>query len=139
MSWDVILSRTNDANESVPLGSQLKVRAAITQVFPEVNCHDPHWLSLDEGDYSIEFNLGQAEPIAHIALHVRGHDTVINAIERLCNATGWHAFDTTTGADIDFNNSPAAGLQRWRSYRDQVFAHLRDNTKPRRRWWQFWQ
>lgn len=131
MSWDVFLVHHSEAlpianpdDISTDLGSKTEVISALKRSFPSVSFADGMWGFLDDGDFSIEFNLGSADPVNYVALYVRGSDRVIGTIQRICAQTGWRAFDTTIGSFMDFSPNSASGLQRWRNTRDQVMNHL---------------
>jgi len=142
MSWDVfimnvpadIVSATELPDDfSGELGSPEYVLAKLASIFPSINLTDPTWGGLDTEDGSIEFNIGSKDPIKTMMLHARGGNSVIGAIQMLCDQTGWRALDMTTGDFINFENNPAEGLKQWRSYKDKVIASY--ETK---KWWQFW-
>lgn len=106
--------------ELPPLGSKTEVLSTLTQLFPNGNFSDTSWGVLDGDDFSIEFNLGNDDSIDIMMLHVRGNDKVISIIQKICEHTGWSAFDSAMGDFINFHQNPTAGLQKWRAYRDQV-------------------
>jgi hypothetical protein len=168
MSWDVILMSVPSvivAVEDFPddfsseLGPQPQVLSTIAAILPDLDLTDPTWGILDGDDFSIEFNIGDGDPVDTIMLHVRGGDSAIRAIQHICEHTGWRALDTSTGDFINFAEDPTEGLQQWRTYRNQVVASLEaegkevitdakvggirvgaiEIAKPKKKkWWQFW-
>jgi hypothetical protein len=168
MSWDVILMRVPSdivtiddfpKDFSSELGPRSEVLPTLANILPELDLTDPAWGILDGEGFSIEFNIGDGDPIETIILHARGSDSAIKAIQQICEYTGWRAIDTGTGDLINFSKNPAAGLRQWRSYRDQTAASLRAEGKEvvtdavidgigvdiieipkteKKRWWQFW-
>lgn len=129
MSWDVFLmhlppeiSRIEEINESSSfgLGEKSEVLSRLVNILPEIKFQDSSWGSLDTKEFSIEFNIGDDDPVDSILLHIRGGDSAIDAIDKLCQSTGWRAIAITTGDFISFDHDPIAGLQKWRAYRDQV-------------------
>jgi hypothetical protein len=158
MSWDVLLMHVPSNVDSIhelpenfssELGPRQEIVDILTRVFPNLDFSDPTWGHLRGRGFSIEFSIGEDTVIETIMLHVRGNDDAINSIQLLCEETGWRAFDTTIGEFINFNESPAAGLQQWRAFRDQVMASLeakgeiaqKDVRLPpakKKKWWQFW-
>jgi len=157
MSWDVLL--VNGAVElpigdedhiSPQLGSKVEILSALRRGFTGVSFPDGQWDFFDADDYSIEINLGLRDPVTYVALHVRGSDKVILTIRRLCQQTGWHAYDTVTRSFIDLSQNPAEGWQRWRGARDQVSEYLEGQgetvgkdaaiviARTRKKWWEFW-
>ncbi len=151
MSWDVWLMRVPPEIVSIhdlpkdfvsELGSQAEILPRLVEIFPELDMSTPGWGFMEGADFFIDFNIGKDDPIETIALHVRGGDGALGPIHKLCQATGWRAFDTTAGEFIDFERSPAAGLQTWRASRDRVVAALEaqeaGEAKTAKKWWQFW-
>jgi hypothetical protein len=136
MSWDVIILNISGETRTVseltddsviPLGSRDEVLSIIHNVFPQVNLSDPTWIILDGNDYSIEINVSQNHQIDTLMLHVRGNPEAINAIESLCKATGWRAFDPSGGDFIDFTNPDRdKGFQRWQGYNDFIVNKYKD-------------
>jgi hypothetical protein len=129
MSYDVFIFKFPESYSSVsllpqdleaePLGSAAQVRAAIDQVFDGTNWNDPTW-GLWHGDLgSIEFGVGQENPVSCLALHIRAHDAVMAGVVSLCRENGWQAMDG--GEDfVEQRSQPADGLNAWRAYRDKV-------------------
>ena len=159
MSWDVLLFNiTSDVTSLEQLGTQdppelgpkSGVISMLREVFPDISFSDPNWAVVSRSSFSIEFNFGE-DPLQHLMLHVRGSDDAICAIRTICEVSNWRAFDMTTGDFINFNNDPARGLRKWRSFRDKVVAQMRSQQKvsvnqadysaiikKKKRWWQFW-
>lgn len=93
MSWDVMLFKFTgtppataeeiDDAELIPLGAAADVRASISAVLREVNWSDPTWGIFDGPGFSIEFNVGDDDPIQNMMLHVRGGGDAVSAITAL--------------------------------------------------------
>lgn len=158
MSWDVILQSEkiaptyseleNDEFKSY-LGQRDEIIKVIENVFRDVDFTDKSWGMLDRDDYSIEFNMGGDNiSIDSIMLHVRGEDNSIDAIEKLCESTGWFALDTSTMEFIDFSDKKEIGFNEWKKCQDKVINHLESNGDKvlknvkvnlnKKKWWQFW-
>ncbi|MCL2141269.1 MAG: hypothetical protein FWH46_00075 [Methanimicrococcus sp.] len=88
MSWDVIVMRFPEGfdgdfdkipNDWEP--EELFYREyfleEIKKIFPDINTEDETWLVLNAAAYSIEFNIGDNDPINSIMLHIRGGDEAI--------------------------------------------------------------
>ena len=129
MSWDVGLFKFKrryasidqiPEDESTLLGSAADVRARIDAMFPGVDWADPTWGTWDADCGSIEFNMGQADVIQSIALHVRASNVVVAPIVQLCLDNGWQAIDYSSGAFLEQSESPEAGLSAWRDYRNRI-------------------
>jgi hypothetical protein len=92
----------------------------IKKIFPNINDADENWLVLIEETFSIEFNIGEDEPISNIMLHVRGGDEAVKAIGSLCKEFNLQALDTTDSKIIDFNKKTNDGFTQWREYKNNV-------------------
>jgi hypothetical protein len=53
---------------------------AITAAAPGVDFSDPTWGFIEADQYSIEVNIGDADPVDSFALHVRGGDSAVVVI-----------------------------------------------------------
>jgi hypothetical protein len=128
MSWDLVLQNGVAATNSdaladaacPPLGAPGSVRALISSVHPDVDWSDPAWGVLDSDAWSIEFNMGNAETIDSIMLHVRGSGDPLPAIVALCTKTGWTALDLSTGQLLDPRKPSSRGWMDFQSFRDQI-------------------
>ncbi len=158
MSWDVILQSTKDIQSYEDmenncyksyLGQKNEVIRAIENIFDDVDFTDKSWGILDRKDFSIEFNMGVVtDDIDSIMLHVRGENTSLEAIEKLCLSTGWYALDTSTMEIIDFNDKKNVGFYEWKDFSDRVAKDLESNegkvqrnvkiSLNKKKWWQFW-
>ena len=132
MSWDVILMNVSShiddpeqlkENPPAELGAKETVLASIHRLLPEVDLSDPSLGRLRSDEFSIEFNIGDTDPLRTMMLHIRGSDRVINILRLLCQQLGWKALDSTTGKFIDFDDDPARGLRLWREYKDKIVRH----------------
>lgn len=106
MSWDVVISAAKtdpEAGDSAvqPLGEAEDVRKKISAALPDTDWSDPAWGTLEGSGWSIEFNTEATGSVESLMLHVRGEGDPLSAISRLCQSTGWYAFDTTTGEFLD--------------------------------------
>jgi len=137
MSWDVIIFNVSNEIKSVseltedaikPLGSRDNVLSAIKTTFPQANLSDPSWVVQDGAGYSIEFSLGQNDPIQTMMVYVRGDISSLRAIEQFCRTTGWRAFDSSVGDFIDFSDlNYDRGFKRWEQYKNYVASKHSQN------------
>ncbi len=137
MSWDVlILNAPPDVvstgefpqDFSSNLGSRDHILAEISGIFPDLDLNTLGWGLLNRGDFYIEIDFGEVDPVPYIALHIRGSENSISALKLLCEHTGWKAFDMTTGGFIQFDNDPSAGFRRWKTARDEYEAKLAEKV-----------
>lgn len=129
MSWDVVFvamppgarSLAELVDAPAPLGSRAEVIGAIQAAAPTVDFHDPAWGRLDAERFSIEFAVGDDDPVVSLMLHVRGGDGALGVIAAVAQALGQPPIDCGAGTILD-PSSPeaAASLAAWRAYRDRV-------------------
>jgi hypothetical protein len=138
MSWDVLLLNgvpqditsipppdpegplpTEVGVPTCSLCEKAEILLLLKRLFPRIDLSDPTWGVLNEEGSSIEFNMGDDDPVAGIMLHVRGNGDPITIIKTLCEQTGWRALDCSDYTFIDFSNSPAARFEHWRAWRDR--------------------
>ena len=130
MGWDLIVLQTASTISTVsqltdqsvePLGSKDRVLNIVKTVFPDSDVSDPGWIVISTDSYSIEISLIEAAQVESLMLHIHGSSAAIDAIERLCEAGGWRAFDTAAGEFLEFDSRDRdAGLRLSRQYRDQT-------------------
>lgn len=130
MSWDVSLVRFSrtyrsiaevSSNENpIPLGRLQEIQMAVSEVFLGTNWDDPSWGIYDCEFGSIEFNVGQEDPVNSLCLHVRAGDGIVGGILLLCQRLSCQAVDFTDGSFLDQSERPAANLAKWREYRDHI-------------------
>ncbi|MET8631116.1 hypothetical protein ABZW30_46830 [Kitasatospora sp. NPDC004669] len=89
---DVILGRRPIPNDlaTPPLGSHEQVKAALLSQLPSIDFWDTRpWGSLGGPTWSIELDLGAANPIESITLSVRGKvDDALQAVFAIARAVG---------------------------------------------------
>lgn len=135
MAWDVSLfkfgQQYRDASEIAAdaqlqtLGSLSEVQATVTSVFPNTDWTDPRWGIFSNEIGSIEFDVGETDPIKSIGLHVRADDLIVDGILSLCERFGCQALDASDGSFLQLSDHPQRNLQKWRAYRDQIIAGSR--------------
>ncbi len=125
MSWDIFIQQFPDSARTVadipdtftagPIGRRSDLITKIRSVLPDVDFSDPAWGVLTGDDYTIEFGLGDDDPLYGITLHVRGSDAVLPSVTRVLDALGLRAIDSWTGEFFDPGIAQHS-LARWRSY-----------------------
>lgn len=133
MSWDVSLfkfsrrygsvSEIASDEQLVSLGSLSDVQSAVTSIFPNTDWSDPHWGIFSSTFGSIEFNVGKADPVQSVGLHVRAGDEIVRGILLLCGHLECQAIDLSDGSFLEQSDEPARNLQKWRAYRDQIVGN----------------
>ena len=137
MSWDVMIFNFGgkspplleqlETSDCAPLGPAHDVRELISTVLPGVDWSKPDWGTYSGDGFSIEFNVGDDDPIPHMMLHVRGSGDAISAIIELARPGGWSALDCSTGDFIDPGRPSDEGWRRFQAYRDQIVRMYRDD------------
>jgi hypothetical protein len=133
MSWDVSLfkfsrhyssvSEIASDEQLVNLGSLSDVQTAVTSIFPNTDWSDPNWGIFSSKIGSIEFNVGKADPVQSVGLHVRAGDEIVHGILLLCEHFECQAIDLSDGSFLEQSDDPARNLQKWRAYRDQIVGN----------------
>jgi hypothetical protein len=130
MSWDVMIFHLRDRPQSLddmrketilPLGPAAQVREAISAALHGVDWTDPTWGTYSGNGFSIEFNVGDDDPIENMMLHVRGGGDAIADIMKLVVAKGWVALDCSTSEFLDPAAPSNEGWVGFQKYRDQIF------------------
>jgi len=103
-----------------PLGRRDELIAKIKELVPGADFSDPSWGVIDGPGYSVEVNIGEAEEVDSIALHVRGGDLVVGLIADLLDQLNVGALDPQSNSGIFQRDEALGSLRRWRAYRDQV-------------------
>ena len=132
MSWDLFVQDIPESVQALgdipddfhprPLGSRSEIVRQILEVVPDADFSDPAWGTVDQPEYSMEFNLGGDEEVTSFTLHVRGGDAAAGLVADLLNRCGWRAFDPASESGVFDPASAAESLQRWRAHRDRVLA-----------------
>jgi hypothetical protein len=141
MSWDVFVLNLGgkrppgdaaDAEPVGPLGPAAKVRKRIAKQLPGVDWSDASW-GVYEGDgFTIEFNVGDDDPIDSMMLHVRGGGDAIAALLRFANPNKWALLDCTTSEFLDPDDPSAEGWEGFQTLRDKATGPLK-RKKPKRK------
>ena len=111
MSWDIVIMKfprpysspddVPDDEPGLPLGSRDEVHAKVSAIFEDTDWGDPVWGVWERGSDSIEFNLGEDDPVGDLMLHVRAGEAVVPLIVALCRDNGLQGIDCRTGAFVE--------------------------------------
>jgi hypothetical protein len=132
MSWDIFIQdipKTAQSARDIPddfrpraLGARTDVLRRIQEVVPTVDFSDPSCGTFNGQGFSVEFNVGDADEIECVALHVRGGEMAAGLVADLLARCGWRAFDTAAESGFFDPATAVESLRRWRAYRDQVLS-----------------
>jgi hypothetical protein len=127
VSWDLLVMATPPGlpveavteENTPPLGAREEVVAAIRAALPEA---DPsgRYVRVEGETFAVELNLGEDETVGHLGVRAQGDEATVEVLQRLCDQTGWRAYDISTGDFLDQADDPAAGLRGWRALRDSA-------------------
>ena len=131
MSWDIYVQDSPPSVKSVsempgdfeprPLGSRADIIARIREVVPTADFTSPSWGLIDGPEFSIEVSMGNLEQVDSFAFHVRGGHLAAFVVADILRQLGFRAFDPSSPSGIfELDGDPAAGLRRWRHYRDSI-------------------
>ena len=141
MSWDVMvfnyhgtppadMDEMAEAGDPDPLGKAAAVRKAISKYLNGVDWTEPAWgVYMGEG-FSLEFNMGEGDPIESIMLHVRGGGDAIAALLQFSQPNNWSLFDCSTSEFINPEDPSSAGWEGFQEFRDKV---VKKSKKPKRK------
>ena len=138
MGWDVAIFNLNDKPRTLddlreetilPLGPAAQVREGISAALAGVDWSDCTWGIYSGEGFSIEFNVGNDDPIKNMMLHVRGGGDAVADIMKLVVANGWMALDCTTSDFLD----PAAPSSEGSRFRGTGIRFSNDRTARQRR------
>ncbi|HWO58857.1 MAG TPA: hypothetical protein VNO31_02285 [Umezawaea sp.] len=130
MSWDVLLSVVPEGFGSIeelprdfrapPIGPHGAVEDALRRAVPTIDLADPSWGVIDGPGWSVEVNIGRADPVDAIMLHIRGGgDDALPVVFRVAGELGCRPLDMTTGELLASVDS-AEGWWGFQEYRDKV-------------------
>lgn len=140
MSWDVIVQNyggnppPDDELDAppAPLGSAKEIRKRIDAHLPGVAWSD-ELRGVYEGDeFSIEFDIGEEEPITTVMLSVHGGGDAFGAIKSFAVPNRWSLFDCSESTFLDLEGSTAEGFEGFQEYRDRALPRgsTRSKTPP---------
>lgn len=131
MSWDLLvqdlppgissLAEIPDDFKPAPLDlDRDNVVSAIRAEIGEVVITDVHWCSVTAPTWSIEFNLGDSNPIDHFAMHVYGDGDGVpfERIGRLLARLSVRALDPQSETGIFVVTGSVPGHAAWAAVRD---------------------
>jgi len=131
MSWDVMVFNyagkppapaAMDDVPPLPLGAAASVRANISRCLPGVDWSEPGWGIFEADEISVEFNIGDADPVDSLMLHVRGTGNPLPALLSIATGNSWSLLDCTTGQFIDPARPSSDGWREFQAFRDTVAA-----------------
>lgn len=133
MSWDIFVQDIPPDVTSVEempedfrpgfIGTRQAIIEAIRRVVPEADFSDPAWGTIAGPQYSIEVNIGAADPVTSFALHVSGGDQAAYVVHDILAELGLRAFDPSNPTGIfALDDGSLDGLRKWRAYRDRVLG-----------------
>ncbi len=130
MSWDIFVQDIPPNARSVaeisadftpePIGNRIDIIARITEAVPTADFSDPTWGRIESDQYSIEVNIGEADPVRSFALHVRGGVAAADLVADILDNLGLRAFDLEAPTGIFDRDTARASMAQWRNYRDQA-------------------
>lgn len=137
MSWDVMIFNTRgdktppieqfQESDYEPLGPAAIVRRRLSELLPGIDWSDATWGIFEGNGFSIEFNVGNDDPIDNMMLHIRGGGDAVAAIVTFARPLGWSALDCSTSVFLDLDNPSQAGWEGFQSFRDKIIEKNRDN------------
>jgi hypothetical protein len=108
MSWDVLLTVVPEGFGSIeelprgfrppPIGPHGVVEDALRRAVPAIDLEDTSWGVIDGPGWLVEVNIGRADPVDAIMLHIRsGGDEALPVVFQVAGELGCRPLDMTTG------------------------------------------
>lgn len=130
MSWNVLLSVVPEGFESMedlprdfrppPIGPHGAVEDALRRAVPAIDLADVNWGVIDGPGWLVEVNIGRADPVDTIMLHIRGGgDDALPVVFQVAGELGCRPLDMSTGELLE-SDSAADGWWGFQEYRDGV-------------------
>jgi len=128
MSWDLFvqdwgdfdsLDEISDDFEPKSIGKRSEIINRIKTVEPTVDFSNPSCGILENGQFSIEFNLGDSEVLKGFSMHVRGNKLSAPCIGNILDHLNLRASDGASPLFFDVEKSKG-DLQKWIDYRDSI-------------------
>jgi hypothetical protein len=130
MSWDIFVqdilasvmsvAEMPDGFEPRSLGKRADIIARIRAVVPIADFTQEACGRIEGPGFSIEVAMGDLEDVQGFAFHVYGGDLGAHAVANVLQELGFRAFDPSSPSGIFEPEIAAAGLDRWRTYRDKM-------------------
>jgi hypothetical protein len=135
MSWDVlifvappgiIVDDLADDYIPPPLGDAATVLWRLSDGMPAVDLSDPAYGMLQGRGWSIELNIGRADPIDSIMLHVRGGgDDVLPVVLDIARSVGGRAMDVSEGFFLTGGAGDVLGWHAFQDMQEEIVAGYR--------------
>lgn len=125
MSWDIVLLKSKidiSDKQAQPecMGEKIVLIEEFEKNFSLVDFSNKTWGVFNDGQTSIEINIGTNEKVYSIMLHVRGGGDPFDFIKKTCDYFKWSALDGSTGEYFDLASPPRESWERWKKYRDKI-------------------
>jgi hypothetical protein len=135
MSWDIFVqnlpadARTvaeiPDDFRPAPLMARSALLEQIKEAVPEVDFTDTSRGRIEGPGYSIEVQVGDADPVTSFVFHVRGGDLAAGVVADVLDRLGLRAIDPGSDSGFFSRDTATASLAAWRGYRDRTFGQVR--------------
>ncbi|MBO0320663.1 hypothetical protein J0X14_00020 [Muricauda sp. CAU 1633] len=128
MSWDLFVQDWGDFDsldeiaddfEPKSIGMRSEIIDKIKTVEPTVDFSNPSWGILENGQFSIEFNMGESEDFNSFVMHIRGNELAMPCIGNILSSLKLKASDGSSPFFFDVEKSKG-DLQKWIDYRDSI-------------------
>ena len=130
MSWDLFVqdfpadatsvSDIPEGFQPLSIGNRDDIIEKILSVMPGVDFSDASWGKIEEERWSIEINLGDAGDCGGFAMHVRGSNEAVGAVEIILDQLGVRAIDSGSGEFFAAGPEARQSFSDWRRFRDSA-------------------
>jgi hypothetical protein len=102
------------------LGPRSGLIDAIRRVVPAAVFDKAGWAAIEGPNYSIDVNLGTADPVQSFTFHVRGANEALFIVADILDALGLRALAAGSESGLFTLGTAAPAYAAWRAYRARV-------------------
>lgn len=113
------LDEISDDFEPKSIGMRSEIIDKIKTVEPTVDFSNPSWGILENGQFSIGFNMGESEDFNGFVMHIKGNELALPGIGNILSSLKLKASDGSSPFFFDVEKSKG-DLQKWIDYRDSI-------------------
>ncbi len=130
MTWDVLLLRLPEGTASLrelpadfaphPLGPREQVARALSDALPALEPLGTFLAVVREDDFVVELELGPAEVLDHVLVHILGSDAAYGVLRTSATALGASAVDCESDEVLDLEAESSPSLRSWQARFDEI-------------------
>ena len=103
-----------------PLGDRVQVQNFLNCIADQIVWHGLDMGILTGDGFSIEFILGNNDPVSSFVMHVRGDVSAMNVLQSIAAQPGWYVVDSSSSEWWHHMDDPSVGLARFNAFSAKV-------------------